>query len=102
MRSGVKDITAVSNNAGVDNFGLGLMLQARTIRCAAADTLTCIMQTRQIKRMIASYVGENDTFEKQYALHSLRPREALFFFVVVVDCLVTLCPCTSEASSKSS
>jgi 3-oxoacid CoA-transferase subunit A len=47
--SGVKNITVVSNNAGVDDFGLGLLLQ-----------------TRQIKKMISSYVGENETFEKQY------------------------------------
>ncbi|HEX3652016.1 MAG TPA: CoA transferase subunit A [Rhizomicrobium sp.] len=47
--SGVKDFTVISNNAGVDDFGLGLLLQ-----------------TRQIKKMISSYVGENDTFEKQY------------------------------------
>lgn len=47
--SGVKNITAISNNAGVDDFGLGLLLQ-----------------TRQIKKMVSSYVGENDTFEKQY------------------------------------
>jgi len=47
--SGVKGLTVISNNAGVDDFGLGLLLQ-----------------TRQIKKMISSYVGENDTFEKQY------------------------------------
>jgi 3-oxoacid CoA-transferase subunit A len=47
--SGVKNITVISNNCGVDDFGLGLLLQ-----------------TRQIKKMISSYVGENDTFEKQY------------------------------------
>ncbi|WP_349359463.1 CoA transferase subunit A [Stappia sp.] len=47
--SGAKDITAISNNAGVDDFGLGLLLQ-----------------TRQIKKMISSYVGENATFERQY------------------------------------
>jgi len=47
--SKVKDITVVSNNAGVDEFGLGLLLQ-----------------TRQIKKMISSYVGENATFEKQF------------------------------------
>lgn len=47
--SGVNDLTAVSNNAGVDNFGLGLLLQSR-----------------QIKRMISSYVGENAEFERQY------------------------------------
>ncbi|MBV9992281.1 MAG: CoA transferase subunit A [Alphaproteobacteria bacterium] len=47
--SGVKAITVISNNAGVDDFGLGLLLQ-----------------TRQIKKMISSYVGENETFERQY------------------------------------
>ena len=47
--SGVKGLTCVSNNAVVDDFGLGLLLQ-----------------TRQIKKMLASYVGENATFEKQY------------------------------------
>jgi 3-oxoacid CoA-transferase subunit A len=47
--SGVKDLTVISNNAGVDDFGLGLLLQ-----------------TRQIKKMVSSYVGENETFEKQY------------------------------------
>jgi 3-oxoacid CoA-transferase subunit A len=47
--SGVKNLTAISNNAGVDDFGLGLLLH-----------------TRQIKKMISSYVGENATFEKQY------------------------------------
>ncbi len=47
--SGVKDLTCISNNAGVDDFGLGLLLQ-----------------TRQIRKMISSYVGENATFEKQY------------------------------------
>src|SRR6202046_4320531 len=47
--SGVKNLTVISNNAGVDDFGLGLLLQ-----------------TRQIKKMVSSYVGENATFEKQY------------------------------------
>ncbi len=47
--SGVKDLTFISNNAGVDDFGLGLLLQ-----------------TRQVKKMISSYVGENKTFERQY------------------------------------
>ncbi len=47
--SGVKNITAISNNAGVDDFGLGLLLQ-----------------TRQIKKMISSYVGENKEFERQF------------------------------------
>ena len=45
---GVKGLTCISNNAGVDNFGLGLLLQKR-----------------QIKKMISSYVGENDEFERQ-------------------------------------
>uniref|UniRef100_A0A8C7WLK3 Succinyl-CoA:3-ketoacid-coenzyme A transferase n=1 Tax=Oncorhynchus mykiss TaxID=8022 RepID=A0A8C7WLK3_ONCMY len=49
LKTGVKGITAVSNNAGVDNFGLGLLLR-----------------TKQIKRMISSYVGENAEFERQY------------------------------------
>ena len=47
--SGVKNLTAISNNAGVDGFGLGILLG-----------------TRQIKKMIASYVGENKEFERQY------------------------------------
>jgi 3-oxoacid CoA-transferase subunit A len=47
--SGVKNLTAISNNAGVDGFGLGQLLA-----------------TRQIKKMIASYVGENKEFERQY------------------------------------
>ncbi|MEX8518451.1 MAG: CoA transferase subunit A [Leptothrix sp. (in: b-proteobacteria)] len=47
--SGVKDLTAISNNAGVDGFGLGKLLN-----------------TRQIKKMISSYVGENKEFERQY------------------------------------
>jgi 3-oxoacid CoA-transferase subunit A len=47
--SGVKNLTCISNNAGVDGFGLGKLLE-----------------TRQIKKMIASYVGENKEFERQY------------------------------------
>src|SRR5271166_3883191 len=47
--SGVKNLTVVSNNAGIDGAGLGLLLQ-----------------TRQIKKMISSYVGENKEFERQY------------------------------------
>ena len=47
--SGVKNLTAISNNAGVDGFGLGKLLE-----------------TRQIKKMISSYVGENKEFERQY------------------------------------
>jgi 3-oxoacid CoA-transferase subunit A len=48
VRLGVKNLTCISNNAGVDDFGLGLLLQ-----------------NRQIKKMISSYVGENDEFERQ-------------------------------------
>ena len=47
--SGVKDLTCISNNAGIDDVGLGVLLQ-----------------TRQIRKMISSYVGENATFAKQY------------------------------------
>lgn len=48
VESGITDLTCISNNAGVDDFGLGLLLQKR-----------------QIKKMIASYVGENAEFERQ-------------------------------------
>lgn len=48
VRLGVADLTCISNNAGVDDFGLGLLLQQR-----------------QIRKMISSYVGENDEFERQ-------------------------------------
>jgi len=47
--SGVKDLTVISNNCGIDDFGLGILLQ-----------------TRQIRKMISSYVGENGEFERQY------------------------------------
>ena len=47
--TGVKDLTVVSNNAGVDDFGLGVLLK-----------------TRQVKKMVSSYVGENKEFERQY------------------------------------
>jgi len=47
--SGVKNLTVISNNAGVDGFGLGMLLN-----------------TRQVKKMISSYVGENKEFERQY------------------------------------
>ncbi len=53
--SGTTDITAISNNAGIDDFGLGLLLQ-----------------TRQIKKMISSYVGENKEFERQYLAEELQ------------------------------
>jgi len=47
-RKGIKNLTVISNNAGVDDFGIGLLLQ-----------------TRQVKKMIATYVGENKLFEEQ-------------------------------------
>jgi len=47
--SGVQNLTFASNNAGVDDFGIGILLQ-----------------TRQVKKMLSSYVGENDTFMQQY------------------------------------
>jgi 3-oxoacid CoA-transferase subunit A len=52
--SGVKNLTVISNNAGVDGFGLGKLLI-----------------TRQIKKMISSYVGENKEFERQYLSNEL-------------------------------
>jgi 3-oxoacid CoA-transferase subunit A len=52
--SGVQNLSVISNNAGVDDFGLGLLLQ-----------------TRQIKKMISSYVGENKEFERQYLAKEL-------------------------------
>ncbi|MBT6034983.1 MAG: CoA transferase subunit A [Kordiimonadaceae bacterium] len=52
--SNTKNITAISNNAGIDDFGLGLLLQ-----------------TRQIKKMVSSYVGENKEFERQYLAEEL-------------------------------
>jgi 3-oxoacid CoA-transferase subunit A len=48
VKSGVKNLTCISNNAGVDGFGLGLLLESK-----------------QIRKMISSYVGENDEFERQ-------------------------------------
>src|SRR5881398_3641595 len=48
IKKGIKELTCISNNAGVDDFGLGLLLQ-----------------TKQVKKMISSYVGENAEFERQ-------------------------------------
>lgn len=48
-KSGIKDLTVISNNCGLDDFGLGILLK-----------------TRQIKKMLSSYVGENKTFEQQF------------------------------------
>ncbi|CAG9268705.1 hypothetical protein PUN4_560103 [Paraburkholderia unamae] len=47
--SGVRDLTCISNNAGIDDFGLGMLLK-----------------TRQVRKMVSSYVGENKEFERQY------------------------------------
>ena len=52
--SGVKGLTVISNNAGIDDFGLGILLK-----------------TRQIKKMVSSYVGENKEFERQYLANEL-------------------------------
>ena len=52
--SGARDLTVISNNAGVDGFGLGLLLE-----------------TRQIRKMVSSYVGENKEFERQYLAKEL-------------------------------
>jgi 3-oxoacid CoA-transferase subunit A len=52
--SGVKGLTIISNNAGIDGVGLGILLE-----------------TRQVRKMISSYVGENKTFAKQYLAHEL-------------------------------
>jgi 3-oxoacid CoA-transferase A subunit len=49
VRKGARDLTVISNNAGVSDFGIGLLLQAR-----------------QVRRMVATYVGENDLFEQQF------------------------------------
>jgi len=49
LKKGIKDLTCISNNAGVDDFGLGLLLK-----------------TKQIKKMMSSYVGENAEFERQF------------------------------------
>src|SRR6058998_1150341 len=54
VRRGVKNLTCVSNNAGVDDWGLGLLLQ-----------------TKQIRKMVSSYVGENGEFERQYLAKEL-------------------------------
>src|ERR1041384_419522 len=48
VRKGVKDLTCISNNAGVDGFGIGLLLQRK-----------------QVRKMVSSYVGENAEFERQ-------------------------------------
>ena len=48
VKMGTKNLTCISNNAGVDDYGIGLMLQAK-----------------QVKKMVSSYVGENDEFERQ-------------------------------------
>ncbi len=65
VKLGVKNLTCISNNAGVDNFGLGLLLQQK-----------------QVKKMISSYVGENDEFERQMLsgeLVSILARDSVLF-----------------------
>ncbi len=57
VESGVKGLTIVGNNAGVDDFGMGLLLK-----------------TRQVKKVIASYVGENKEFERQVLAGELELR----------------------------
>jgi 3-oxoacid CoA-transferase subunit A len=54
VRSGVRNLTCVSNNAGVDDWGLGLLLQSR-----------------QVRKMVSSYVGENAEFERQFLAKEL-------------------------------
>src|SRR5574343_1643199 len=56
--SGARDLTVISNNAGVDGFGLGKLLE-----------------TRQVRKMISSYVGENKEFERQYLAGELERSE---------------------------
>lgn len=72
MNHPAKDYIAVSNNAGVDKFGLGLLLQQK-----------------KIKRMIASYVGENEEFEKQYLTGELEVEltpqvSKLFIYITII------------------
>ena len=59
--SGVQGITVISNNCGVDDFGLGILLQ-----------------TKQIKKMVSSYVGENAEFERQYLSGEFELEEQAF------------------------
>ena len=57
VKKGVKQLTCISNNAGVDDFGIGLLLQQR-----------------QVKKMVSSYVGENAEFERQLLSGELEVR----------------------------
>ena len=67
LKTQVKELTVVSNNAGVEDFGLGLLLK-----------------DRRLKRMVASYVGENAEFERQYLSGELEleltPQVSMFIF----------------------
>ncbi len=56
-RRGTRDLTVISNNAGVDDFGIGVLLRAR-----------------QVRKMIATYVGENKEFERQFLIEGTRGR----------------------------
>lgn len=70
LASKVKDLTVVSNNAGVDDFGLGLLLRQK-----------------QIRRMISSYVGENQEFERQYLSGELEVELTPQVIIASVSCI---------------
>ena len=72
FRKGTRDLTCISNNAGLDDFGIGLLLQRR-----------------QVKKMITSYVGENAEFERQLLAGELERDEAL-----------AICEATTELLSE--
>lgn len=80
-----RNLTCVSNNAGVDDFGLGKLLQ-----------------TRQVKRMISSYVGENKTFEKQYLSGELEveltPQVTSHFYLSIANFLRIIFLSTSQGT----
>ena len=71
VKKGIVDLSCISNNAGVDNFGLGLLLQKK-----------------QIKKMISSYVGENAEFERQCVFMCLCLCVFVCLFLIVSDCVV--------------
>jgi acyl CoA:acetate/3-ketoacid CoA transferase alpha subunit len=72
LETGKKDLTLVSNNAGVDDFGLGLLLKEK-----------------RVKKMISSYVGENQEFVKQFLSGTLEveltPQVCVFYFYKTVQ-----------------
>ena len=85
--SGVKDLIIASNNAGIDNEGLGKLLR-----------------TRQVKKMISSYVGENKEFERQFLAHELEvefcPQGTLAERMRAGRCKMWLLPATSSSPSR--